>query len=155
MGYYEKPGVSRIVSVDIESALSFTEKDSATGLIWSDSIWEVFSEAAAFALGAFGTLSAAIIFDYLRQKKRESKFAPRFVRAKTRGEKLSSPFDSYEFEPDVRFECIVNFFVLGKHASKTLTNIKTKEKVGSKRIFVSSRLNDTQTTNLQVSVSIV
>ncbi len=125
-------------------------------MIWSDSIWEVFSEAAAFSLGAFGTLSAAIIFDYLRQKKRESKSAPKFLHAKTRGEKQSSPFDPYEFEPDVRFECIVNFFVLSKHARNTLGNPKNFEKeVGSKRIFVLSRLSDTQTTNLCVSVSIV
>ena len=125
-------------------------------MIWLDSIWEVFSEASVFALGVFGTLSAAIIFEYLRQKKRESKSAPRFLFAKTRGEKQSSPFDPYEFEPDLRFECIANFFVLNKHSNNALLNPKNLEKeVGSKRIFVLSRLSNTQTTNSRVSVSIV
>ena len=83
-----------------------------------------FGEAAVFALAAFGILSVAIIFDYLRQKKRESKFTPRFLLAKTRGEKQNTPFDSYEFEPDARYECIVKFFVLGKQALNTLLNSK-------------------------------
>ena len=125
-------------------------------MIWLDSLWGFFSEAAAFALGALVTLSVAIIFDYLRQKKRESKFAPRFLLAKTGEEKQTSTFDSYEFEPDGRYECIVIFFVVGKQALNALLNSKNQKKeVGSKRIFVSSRLNDTQTTNLEVSVSIV
>ncbi|RZP21201.1 MAG: hypothetical protein EVA26_07180 [Burkholderiaceae bacterium] len=125
-------------------------------MIWLDSLWGFFSEAAAFALGVLVILSVAIIFDYLRQKKRESKFAPRFLLAKTGEEKQTSTFDSYEFEPDGRYECIVIFFVLGKKALNALLNSKNQKKeVGSKRIFVSSRLNDTQTTNLEVSVSIV
>ena len=125
-------------------------------MIWLDSLWGFFSEAAAFALGVLVILSVAIIFDYLRQKKRESKFAPRFLLAKTGEEKQTSTFDSYEFEPDGRYECIVIFFVLGKKALNALLNSKNQKKeVGSKRIFVSSRLNYTQTTNLEVSVSIV
>ena len=125
-------------------------------MIWLDSLWGFFSEAAAFALGVLVILIVAIIFDYLRQKKRESKFAPRFLLAKTGEEKQTSTFDSYEFEPDGRYECIVIFFVLGKKALNALLNSKNQKKeVGSKRIFVSSRLNDTQTTNLEVSVSIV
>ena len=47
-------------------------------------------------------------------------------------------------------------FDLGKQALNTLLNNKyQKKEVGSKRIFVSSRLNNTQTTNSQVSISIV
>ena len=125
-------------------------------MIWLDSLWGFFSEAAALALGALVTLSVAIIFDYFRQKKRESKFGPRFLLAKTGEEKQTSTFDSYEFEPDGRYECIVILSVLGKRARNALLNSKNQKKaVGSKRIFVSSRLNDTQTNNLQVSVSIV
>jgi len=125
-------------------------------LIWLDSLRGFFSEATAFALGAFGTLCVAIIFDYLLQKRRERKFVPRFLLAKTIGEKQSSPFDSYEFEPDVRYECIVNFFVLSKQTlNKPLSLKNQSQKVGSKRIFVSSRLNNNRATNSQVSVSIV
>ena len=126
-------------------------------MIWLDSLWGFFSEAAAFALGAFGTLSVATIFDYFRQKRLEKKIAPGFLHSKKiRVEKQSSPFGSYEFEPDVRYECIVNFVVSGKQAFNTLLNSKIlKKEVDSKRIFVSSRLNSTQTTNSQVSVSIV
>ena len=125
-------------------------------MIWLDSLWGFFSEAAVFALGAFGALSVATIFDYLRQKRLESKLAPRFLLAKNIGKKQSSPLDSHEFEPDMRYECIVNFFVLGKQALNTLLNPKNlKKEVDSKRIFVSSRLNNNQTTNSQVSVSIV
>ena len=125
-------------------------------MIWLDSLWGWIGEAAVFALGAFGTLSAAIIFDYLRQKKRENKFTRRFLLAKTRGEKQNRPFDSYDFVPDARYECIIKFSILDKQALDTLLNHKYQEKeVGSKRIFVSSHLNDTQTTNSEVSVSIV
>ena len=125
-------------------------------MIWLDSLWGFLSEAAVFALGAFGILSVATIFDYLRQKKLERKFTPRFLLAKNRGREKNTPFDSYEFEPDARYECIVKFFVLGKQALNTLLNSKNQKKeVGSKRIFVSSCLNNNQTTNSQVSVSIV
>ncbi|MDA9689926.1 hypothetical protein N9V13_05895 [Betaproteobacteria bacterium] len=121
-----------------------------------DSLWGFFSEAAAFALGAFGALSVATIFDYLLQRRCERKLAPRFLLAKNIGEKRSSPYDSHEFEPDVRYECIVNFLVLGKQALNTLlSSKKPKKEADSKRIFLSSHFNDTQTTNSQVSVSIV
>ena len=76
--------------------------------------------------------------------------------SKTRGEKQIHRLDSYEFEPDARYECIVKFLILGKQALNTLLNKKNQKKeVGSKRVFVSSSLNNTQTTNSQVSISIV
>ena len=104
----------------------------------------LFGEAAVFALASFGILSLAVICDYLRQKKRENKFTRRFLLAKTRGEKQNTPFDSYEFVPDARYECIIKFSILGKQALNTLLNHKyQKKEVGSKRVFVSSRLNNT------------
>ena len=125
-------------------------------MTWLSSLWGFFSEAAVFALGAFGALSVVTIFDYLRQKRLERKLAPRFLLAKNIGKKQSAPIDSHEFEPDMRYECIVNFFVLGKRALNTFLVPKNlKKEAGSKRIFVSSRLNKNQTTNSQLSVSIV
>ena len=55
-------------------------------MIWLESLSGLFSEATVFALGVFGILSVVIIFDYLWQKKRENKFAPRFLQAKIGGE---------------------------------------------------------------------
>ena len=128
-------------------------------MIWLDSLWRLIGEAAVFALVSFGILSIAVICDYLHQKKRENKFTRRFLLEKTREEKQNTPFDSYEFVPDARYECIIKFSILGKQALNTLQNHKYQEKeVGSKRVFVSFRLNTvqtTQTTNPQVSISIV
>ena len=79
-----------------------------------------------------------------------------FCSQKKERRETESPFDSYEFEPDARYECIIKFLILGKQALNTLLNHKyQKKEVGSKRVFVSSRLNNTQTTNSQVSISIV
>ena len=115
-------------------------------MIWLDSLWRLIGEAAVFALVSFGILSIAVIYDYLRQKKRENKFTRRFLLEKTREEKQNTPFDSHEFVPDARYECIIKFSILGKQALNTLLNHKYEEKeVGSKRVFVSSRLNTAQT----------
>ena len=125
-------------------------------MIWFDSLWRLIGEAAVFALASFAIMGIVVICDYLRQKKRGNKFTRRVLLEKTRGEKQNTPFDSYEFVPDARYECIVNFVVSGKQAFNTLLNPKIlKKEVDSKRIFVCSRLNSTQTTNSQVSVSIV
>ena len=125
-------------------------------MIWLDSLGEGLSEATVFALVVFGILSVAIIFDYLWQKNRENRFAPRFLQLKVGGDKRSSSFDSYEFEHDARYECIVNFFVLGKKALNPLLNNKhQKKEVGSKRVFVSSSFNNTHSANSQVSISII
>ena len=125
-------------------------------MIWLESLSGLFSEATVFALGVFGILSVVIIFDYLWQKKRENKFAPRFLQAKIGGEKRSSPFESYEFKPDARYECIVNFFVLGKKVLNKFLNQKhQKKEVGSKRVFVSSSFNNTHGADSHVSISII
>ena len=125
-------------------------------MIWLDSLSRLIGEAAVFALASFAILGLAVICDYLRQKKRENKFTRRFLLEKTRGEKQNTPFDSYEFVPDARYECIIKFSILGKQALNTLLSHKYREKeVGSKRVFVSPRLNTTQTTNPQVAISII
>ena len=81
---------------------------------------------------------------------------PGFCLQKPEEEKQDTPFDSYKFEPDARYECIIKFLFLGKQALDTFLNKKNQKKeVGSKRVFVSSSLNNTQTTNSQVSISIV
>ena len=108
------------------------------------------------ALASFAILGLAVICDYLRQKKRENKFTRRFLLAKTRGEKQNTSFDSHDFVPDARYECIIKFSILGKRALNTLLSHKYREKeVGSKRVFVSPRLNTSQTTQAtypQVSI---
>ena len=76
--------------------------------------------------------------------------------AKTVGGEQNTPFDLYKFEPDARYECIIKFFILGRQALDIFLNKKNqKKKVGSKRVFISFSLNNTQTSKSQVSISIV
>ncbi len=125
-------------------------------MIWLDSLWMGVGEAGVFALASFGILSIAVICDYLRQKKLSYKFTRRFLPAKTRGEKPDISLDLYKFEPDARYECIIKFLILGRQALDiSLNKINQKEAVGSKRVFISAGLNNTQISNSQVSISIV
>ena len=123
---------------------------------WLDLLLGWVGEAAVFALASFGILSFAVIYDFLRQKKCENKFSRRFLSAKTRGKKQNSQLGSYDFDPDARYECSIKFLIPGKQTLETLLNNKDQKKeVGSKRVFISSSSNNMQTTNLQVSMSIV
>ena len=125
-------------------------------MIWLDSLWTGVGEAGLFALASFGILSIAVICDYLRQKKLLYKFTRRFLPAKTRGETPDTPLDSNKCEPDARYEFIIKFLIIGGQALDVFSNNKNQKKeIGSKRIFISSSLNNTQISNSQVSISIV
>ena len=97
-------------------------------MIWLDSLWTGVGEAGVFALASFGILSIAVICDYLRQKKLSYKFTRRFLPAKTGGEKPDKLFDSYKFEPDARYECIINFLILSSPSLDIFLNKKNQKK---------------------------
>ena len=147
VGVTERAGVSRIVSRYRVSSLIYRERFCAAGLIWLDSLWTGVGEAGVFALVSFGILSIAVICDYLLQKKLSYKFTRRFFPAKTRGEKPETPLDLYECEPDARYECIIKFLILGGKRLTYFQIKRIKERIGSKRVFILSSSNNTQTSN--------
>ena len=99
-----EPGLSDCL-VDIESASHLQRKTLCIWFDWLDSLWGL--ARLGFCVGFLWNIEYCSNFDYLRKKT--SNKLPSFARKNHR--KKQTALDLHEFEPDVRYECIIKFLI--------------------------------------------